>query len=287
MNGSTAHSSPTLAAREQKFSLAKSLLAVAVGYIFLLIFLMASSYLEGPPYEAASTIRLLTMGLCMAIVGLLASSTALVGVHWPKRLAGLLVGAAAVSAVLVGLFDWPKFYLWQLLVELLVEIVVLLIVLIGAQRLGYRLRRDPLASLAWGDSPQAMQHLSILDLFILVTSFALVFAALRPLQPTEQNWFSLALIACGLLCATISLIAIWSALSSAPIFVRGLALLIPGPLAALGYWITTQYQGWLLYSAAWYAYAATVQTLFMLLPLAIVRRHGYRLRYCAAIAPPP
>jgi hypothetical protein len=258
--------------------LLRAMVGIAIGYLFLLAALLTWSYLEGPPYEAATPARLVGIGLCTAMVGLLTFAAAMFSLNWPKRFAGLLVGAAAVAALLIGLFDWPAFFLWQFLIELCVQMVFQVGVLVGANWLGYGFV-NVRSQLETADGATRPMRLSMRDLFLLMTSFALLFAALRPLEAsTQPGWFSWPLLACGVLLGTIGLLTIWGGLSNAHLALRCLILLLPGPLAAVGFWITNHlHGGWLLHNAGWYACGAIVQMLFMVLPLLVLRRNGYRI----------
>jgi hypothetical protein len=249
--------------------------AVAIGYVFLLATLLTWRYLLGPPYEAPMLAGLLGTSLCIAMVGLLTFAAAMAGVHWPKRAAALIAGTAAISALLVNLFEWPAFYLWQFLIELIVQMLCQLAVLIVAQQAGFGFSRP--SSIAAACDGAKTSQLSLRDIFLLITSCALLFAALRPLQPANQGWFTTALVACGILCGIVGLLTIWGALSNAHVALRCMAFMLPAPLAAGGYTVVRLYYPWLLYDAAWYAYGAAVVVLFMLFPLLIIRWHGYRI----------
>jgi hypothetical protein len=260
-------------------NLLRMLGAIAIGYAFLLAALLTWRFLLGPPYEAPTLVGLLGTSLCIAMVGLLTFAAAMAGLHWPKRAAALIAGTAAISALLVNLFEWPAFFLWQFLIELIVQMIFQLTVLIVAQQSGYGfLTLNAMTETRSTDSAKNSQ-ISLRDIFLLVTSCALLFAALRPLQPSNQPWFSSALailIACGVLCGTVGLMTIWGALSNAHVALRCLALVFPAPLAAGGYLVARHFDPWLLYDALWYAYSALIVMLFMLMPLLILRWHGYR-----------
>jgi hypothetical protein len=225
-------------------NLLRMLAAIAIGYAFLLAALLTWRFLLGPPYEAPTLVGLLGTSLCIAMIGLLTFAAAMAGVHWPKRAAALIAGTAAISAMLVNLFEWPAFFLWQFLIELIVQMVFQLAVLIVAQQSGYGFQKtNSMAETGSTDGAKNSQ-LSLREIFLLVTSCALLFAALRPLQPTNERWFSTALavlIACGILCGTVGLMTIWGALSNAHAALRCLVLILPAPLAAGGYLVALQF----------------------------------------------
>jgi hypothetical protein len=143
-------------------------------------------YLLGPPYERGSAPLLIAMGLSMALVSLLAISGGVVSLHWPERVAALVAGTAVIGGVLICLFDWPAFFLWQLLFELATGMTFQIVVPGGLSWFGVSLLRSELPAETEKDKDSASPKLSVRDLFLLVTAFALIFAVM-PIFATGEN----------------------------------------------------------------------------------------------------
>jgi uncharacterized membrane protein YbjE (DUF340 family) len=247
--------------------------AIAVGCEFaLLIAMLTWHYLLGPPFERGTFPLLMAMGLSMALVSLVAISGAVLSLHWPKRVAAVVTGTAVIGGLLICVFDWPTFYLWQLLFELATTMVFQIAVL-GALSLIRRPLLPIRASVDQRDEVSGRpQKLSIRDLFLLVTAFALLFAVMRFLQPARTPvWLYKLLIAAGCAAGTIGLTTAWAALSRrgwlAPIIV-----IIANALGAAAlYALLQQSNSWLLFDPWWYAGGAAIETVAILLPLALLR----------------
>src|SRR5262245_20671401 len=132
---SMSNASPKTMAAQR--SLQRAFVGTIGAYVFLLAALLTWHCYQGPPYERATPALLVAMGLCVALVSLLSIWGALVTLHWPKRVSGFVIGAAVLSGVLLGIFDWPAYFLWQLVVELLIAMVFQLVALGGLRLVGY------------------------------------------------------------------------------------------------------------------------------------------------------
>ncbi len=307
-----------------RIGLVRSLVYTTVGYLFLFVAVLAWHILEHQPNDVTSMTLTIGLGLCVALVNLLMIGGALVSLHWPKRLAAVIAGAAVIAALLLGLFNWPAYLLWQLTVELAVAMGLQMMVFGGAHLAGYRLVRIAERS---GDSkgvvgveaaePPALSEfvggypiseapvpstaairsrnekieeqskntdtpapkLSVRDLFLLVTSFAFLFAALRFLQPVNiQGWLYTPLLVGGASIALIAVVVAWGMLSDASWILRVTVLAMTGPGGWIIYYgLSRIYVGYLLFSPWFYAAVSLVIMLFMSVPLGLVRAGGFRL----------
>jgi hypothetical protein len=250
-------------------------------YLFVLTEMLCwHCVVAAPYYEQASAPLLILMGLSAALASLLSIWGALASLHWPKRMAGAVAGTAILVALLAGLFDWPVYFLWQLIVELAVSMFMQVMVLSGTRLLGYELAQSTLEGDAV-ESPRSavISQLSVRDLFLLVTAFALLFAAMRSMQPAAvQSWLYPLLSMAGMAAGLVGLGSAWCVLSRSPIFWRGLALIFIAPLGGLVYLALEQFsRTTLLFGPKWYAGVTLLEVLFMLPPLWILRAHGWRI----------
>ena len=261
-----------------RIGLVKSLAYTVLGYLFLFVAVLTWHVLAQQPNDVASLTLIIGLGLRVALVNLLMVGGALVSLHWPKRLAAVICGAAVIAGILLGLFNWPAYLLWQLMVELAVAMGLQVMAFAGAHLAGYRLLRSKQS--AEGQTAVCVgpaQRVSVRDLFLLVTSFALLFATLRFLQPVNiPGWLYAPLFVCGGAIALMAVTVAWAMLSEANWMLRTAVLLAIVPAAALIFDALSKIY-LLLYNPWFYAAVAFVTVLMMSLPLVLLRANGFRI----------
>jgi hypothetical protein len=253
-------------------------LAIIVGcYAVLLAGGVRSHWAGGPPYERSSLGLQIAFAMVAALVGLASIWSAFAAVHWSTRASGLIATIAAVAGVLTFFFQWSDFLVWQLVAIVYAQLACLIMFLAGIRVCGYTLQRESRLAMSADDARFGRPtQFSVRNMLMLTTSLALLFCVLHYGRPVELTGMLFAIVLFGGLCAAVvALVAMWACFSAMAIAIRIVVAVAVAPAGGILYHVLEQYEA-LLMSAPWYAGVTTLQVALMMLPMALVRLHGYR-----------
>jgi hypothetical protein len=261
----------------ERRELFRTLAIIVACYAVLLAGGVRSHWAGGPPYERSSLGLQIAFATVAALVGLASIWSAFAAVHWSTRASGLIATVAAVAGMLTFFFVWSDFLVWQLVAIVYAQLACLILVLAGIRACGYTLQREsPLPMSADDAGFVRATQFSVRNLLMLTTSLALLFCVLHYGRPVELSAMMYAVVLFGGWCAAVvALVALWACFSATPIAIRMVVAVAVAPAGGILYRVLEQYEA-LLMSAPWYAGVTTLQLVLMMLPLTLVRLHGYR-----------
>lgn len=253
------------------YGMVRQLTMIIVAYVLALLASLRWHFLGDISQIRPSVGLFFVFALCAAMAGLISIWTAVSAMHWTKRLPLFIAIVALLAGGFLLFFDWNRDSVWGVLILILTQMLLLVGALIGLQFVGVTIQGDTTPG-------ETTKQMSIKDVMTLIASVALLFAVLRYASPMAiGSTLYAAIFAAAFCAASVSFITLWVAFGNGQLLPRILVFSTFLPVGGFVYAIARQYT-WLYFDSTWYAGVTSLQMILMLLPLILLRAHGYRFR---------